>query len=74
MFRSGSRINCTEIERPLGGTVKIDPKKIGVGQYQHDVDQKQLAEALKNIVEDAVNSVGVDVNTASPALLPMFQD
>jgi uncharacterized protein len=57
------------LKDPLAELVKIDPKHIGVGQYQHDVDQKQLAEALKNIVEDAVNSVGVDVNTASPALL-----
>jgi uncharacterized protein len=54
---------------PLAELVKIDPKSIGVGMYQHDVDQKQLAESLVGVVESAVNKVGVDVNTASPALL-----
>ena len=54
---------------PLAELVKIDPKHIGVGQYQHDVNQKELAHALENVVEDTVNSVGVDVNTASSALL-----
>ncbi|MBT9156846.1 MAG: 30S ribosomal protein S1 [Firmicutes bacterium] len=54
---------------PLAELVKIDPKAIGVGQYQHDVDQKQLADKLTGVVEDCVNSVGVDLNTASPALL-----
>lgn len=54
---------------PLAELVKIDPKSIGVGLYQHDVDQKQLAEALDNVVESVVNQVGVDVNTASAALL-----
>ena len=49
--------------------VKIDPKAIGVGQYQHDVNQKKLAESLSAVVEDAVNEVGVDVNTATPSLL-----
>ena len=49
--------------------VKIDPKAIGVGQYQHDVNQKRLAESLTGVVEDAVNKVGVDVNTATPSLL-----
>ena len=49
--------------------VKIDPKSIGVGQYQHDVDQKKLSESLTGVVEDAVNKVGVDVNTATPSLL-----
>ena len=49
--------------------VKIDPKAIGVGQYQHDMPQKRLDEALGGVVEDCVNSVGVDVNTASPSLL-----
>ena len=49
--------------------VKIDPKAIGVGQYQHDMNQKQLGEALGGVVEDCVNSVGVDLNTASPSLL-----
>ena len=54
---------------PLAELVKIDPKHIGVGQYQHDVNQKELAHALENVVEDTVNSVGVDINTASSALL-----
>ena len=49
--------------------VKIDPKAIGVGQYQHDVNQKKLTESLTGVVEDAVNKVGVDVNTATPSLL-----
>ena len=49
--------------------VKIEPKAIGVGQYQHDVNQKKLTESLTGVVEDAVNSVGVDVNTATPSLL-----
>jgi uncharacterized protein len=54
---------------PLAELVKIDPKSIGVGQYQHDVDQKKLTEQLGNVVESVVNAVGVDLNTASPALL-----
>jgi uncharacterized protein len=54
---------------PLAELVKIDPKSIGVGLYQHDVDQAQLSAALGGVVESAVNAVGVDVNTASPALL-----
>ena len=54
---------------PLAELVKIDPRSIGVGMYQHDVDDKQLTEALDAVVESAVNSVGVDLNTASPALL-----
>lgn len=54
---------------PLAELVKIDPKSIGVGMYQHDVDQKQLAESLVGVVESVVNQVGVEVNTASPALL-----
>jgi uncharacterized protein len=54
---------------PLSELVKIEPKSIGVGQYQHDVNQKQLGERLYAVVEDCVNSVGVDLNTASPALL-----
>ena len=49
--------------------MKIDPKAIGVGQYQHDMPQKRLDEALNGVVEDCVNAVGVDVNTASPSLL-----
>ncbi|MEI7884607.1 MAG: Tex family protein [Clostridia bacterium] len=54
---------------PLAELVKIDPKSIGVGQYQHDVNQKRLSDSLQGVVEDCVNSVGVNVNTASPALL-----
>lgn len=54
---------------PLAELVKIDPKAIGVGQYQHDVNQKRLGETLQGVVEDCVNSVGVDLNTASPSLL-----
>ena len=57
------------LQDPLAELVKIDPKSIGVGQYQHDVDQKKLSESLNGVVEDAVNSVGVDVNTATPSLL-----
>lgn len=57
------------IQDPLAELVKIEPKAIGVGQYQHDVTQKNLDESLKTVVESAVNHVGVDVNTASPALL-----
>ncbi len=57
------------LQDPLAELVKIDPKSIGVGQYQHDVSQYQLARSLDNVVEDCVNAVGVDVNTASPALL-----
>lgn len=57
------------LQDPLAELVKIDPKAIGVGQYQHDMPQKRLDEALSGVVEDCVNSVGVDVNTASPALL-----
>ena len=54
---------------PLAELVKIDPKAIGVGQYQHDMPQKRLAEALGGVVEDCVNTVGVELNTASPSLL-----
>ncbi len=57
------------LQDPLSELVKIDPKSIGVGQYQHDVNQKRLNESLSGVVEDAVNSVGVDVNTATPSLL-----
>ena len=57
------------LQDPLAELVKIDPKAIGVGQYQHDCPQKQLDEALNGVVEDCVNAVGVDVNTASPSLL-----
>ncbi|EPP23068.1 Transcription accessory protein (S1 RNA-binding domain) [Vibrio fluvialis PG41] len=57
------------LQDPLAELVKIDPKSIGVGQYQHDVSQSMLAKRLDAVVEDCVNAVGVDVNTASPALL-----
>lgn len=57
------------VQDPLAELVKIDPKSIGVGQYQHDVNQKELGGTLVNVVESAVNHVGVDLNTASPALL-----
>ncbi|MDO5556973.1 MAG: Tex family protein [Clostridia bacterium] len=57
------------LQDPLAELVKIDPKAIGVGQYQHDVNQKKLSESLEGVVEDAVNTVGVDVNTATPSLL-----
>lgn len=57
------------LQDPLAELVKIDPKAIGVGQYQHDVNQKKLEESLTGVVEDAVNTVGVDINTATPSLL-----
>ena len=57
------------LQDPLAELVKIEPKAIGVGQYQHDVNQKKLTESLSGVVEDAVNKVGVDVNTATPSLL-----
>lgn len=57
------------LQDPLSELVKVDPKAIGVGQYQHDVNQNQLADSLDKVTQDSVNSVGVDVNTASPAIL-----
>jgi uncharacterized protein len=57
------------LQDPLAELVKIEPKAIGVGQYQHDVNQSNLAQSLDNVIEDCVNAVGVDLNTASPALL-----
>jgi len=57
------------LQDPLAELVKIDPKAIGVGQYQHDMNQNRLSESLRGVVEDCVNSVGVDLNTASPSLL-----
>ncbi len=57
------------VQDPLAELVKIDPKSIGVGQYQHDMNQKRLSEVLGGVVEDCVNAVGVDLNTASPSLL-----
>jgi len=65
----GSVSIARRLQDPLAELVKIEPKAIGVGQYQHDVNQVQLNKALGDTVEDCVNSVGVDVNTASPALL-----
>lgn len=67
-LRSAASI-ARRAQDPLSELVKIDPGSIGVGQYQHDMDQKQLKETLSKVVEDCVNSVGVDLNTASPALL-----
>ncbi len=66
--RSAASI-ARRVQDPLSELVKIEPKAIGVGQYQHDMDQKKLAETLTGVVEDAVNSVGVDLNTASFSLL-----
>ena len=66
--RSSASI-ARRLQDPLSELVKIDPKAIGVGQYQHDMNQKRLGEALAAVVEKCVNSVGVDVNTASPSLL-----
>ena len=57
------------VQDPLAELVKIDPKAIGVGMYQHDVNQQSLSHSLDAVVESVVNQVGVDVNTASPALL-----
>ena len=66
--RSAASI-ARRLQDPLAELVKIDPKAIGVGQYQHDMNQKKLGEALGGVVEDCVNRVGVDLNTASPSLL-----
>ncbi len=66
--RSAASI-ARRLQDPLAELVKIDPKSIGVGQYQHDMDQKKLSEALTGVVEDCVNKVGVDLNTASASLL-----
>lgn len=66
--RSATSI-ARRLQDPLAELVKIDPKSIGVGQYQHDMNQKKLSEALSNVVEDCVNKVGVDINTASASLL-----
>ena len=66
--RSAASI-ARRLQDPLAELVKIDPKSIGVGQYQHDMDQKRLGDALEAVVEDCVNRVGVDLNTASAALL-----
>ena len=66
--RSAASI-ARRLQDPLAELVKIDPKSIGVGQYQHDMNQKKLGEALEGVVEDSVNKVGVDLNTASASLL-----
>ena len=66
--RSAASI-ARRIQDPLAELVKIEPKSIGVGQYQHDMNQKKLGEALGGVVEDCVNRVGVDLNTASASLL-----
>ena len=66
--RSSASI-ARRLQDPLAELVKIDPRSIGVGQYQHDMDRKKLGEALEHVVEDCVNRVGVDLNTASPSLL-----
>lgn len=66
--RSAASI-ARRLQDPLAELVKIDPKSIGVGQYQHDMNQKKLSEALNGVVEDSVNKVGVDLNTASASLL-----
>ncbi|MEI8632183.1 helix-hairpin-helix domain-containing protein [Vibrio sp. PP-XX7] len=65
----GAASIARRLQDPLAELVKIDPKSIGVGQYQHDVNQSLLAKRLDAVVEGCVNAVGVDVNTASPALL-----
>ena len=70
MYRLRGAVSIARrLQDPLAELVKIDPKSIGVGQYQHDVSQTQLARSLDAVVEDCVNAVGVDVNTASAPLL-----
>ena len=69
--RSAASI-ARRVQDPLAELVKIDPKSIGVGQYQHDMNQKKLGEALTGVVEDSVNKVGVDLNTASASLLGVY--
>ncbi|RYD06000.1 hypothetical protein N752_06480 [Desulforamulus aquiferis] len=66
--RSAASI-ARRLQDPLAELVKIEPRSIGVGQYQHDVEPKQLEESLKGVVESAVNLVGIDLNTASTSLL-----
>ncbi len=68
-WQRGAVSMARRLQDPLAELVKIDPKSIGVGQYQHDMNQKKLGEALNNVVEDCVNLVGVDLNTASSSLL-----
>lgn len=66
---AGAASIARRLQDPLAELVKIDPQHIGVGMYQHDIQSSKLAERLKEVVEDCVNSVGVDANTASPYLL-----
>lgn len=68
-WQRGAASMARRLQDPLAELVKIDPKSIGVGQYQHDMNQKKLGEALSNVVEDCVNKVGIDLNTASVSLL-----
>ena len=69
--RSAASI-ARRLQDPLAELVKIDPKAIGVGQYQHDMNQKKLGESLNGVVEDCVNKVGVDLNTASAPLACIY--
>ena len=69
--RSAASI-ARRLQDPLAELVKIDPKSIGVGQYQHDMNQKKLSETLDGVVEDSVNRVGVDLNTASAAAAGVY--
>ena len=69
MLLTGAASIARRLEDPLSELVKIEPESIGVGQYQHDLNRTKLSETLENVVEDCVNSVGVDLNTASAALL-----
>ena len=69
--RSAASI-ARRLQDPLAELVKIDPKSIGVGQYQHDMNQKKLGEALDGVVEDCVNKVGVDLNTASASAAGVY--
>ena len=69
MYKRQAVSIARRLQDPLAELVKIDPKSIGVGQYQHDMNQKNLSEALQGVVEDCVNKVGVDLNTASASLL-----
>ena len=69
--RSAASI-ARRLQDPLAELVKIDPQSIGVGQYQHDMNQKKLGEALSGVVEDSVNKVGVDLNTASASAAGIY--
>src|SRR3546814_14156540 len=70
LFRSRGAVSIARrLQDPLAELVKIEPKAIGVGQYQHDVNQRELARSLDAVIEDCVNAVGVDLNTASAPLL-----